>query len=296
MAKVAVINCSKIYNLGANKLARWLVAEGHSVRLINEDNYDKLLKKHNLFGYDLLALSAIFSWNVSLATKIVELVSPKIEIWAGGSGFFALQNWWYKETSLGCTPGLDQRFEKQNGVYRMVFASRGCPVGCSFCIVPKLEGTEFSLDWDFTPAPMLCDSNLSALPVDFQKHIISTYQNSNTVLKDANSGFEPITFTEKTYNRWRLVMKNSVWRFAFDTSSEETQVETMMRVLKDVPSYKKRVYVLIGNEPIKQCYDRIQKVIAWGGEPHVQPMMALNTLEKTPMVRYDWTNVNNSRY
>jgi hypothetical protein len=31
------------------------------------------------------------------------------------------------------------------------------------------------------------------------------------------------------------------------------------------------------------------QVLEWGCEPHVQPMMALNTLEKKPLVRHDWT-------
>lgn len=289
MSKVLVINCSKVYNLGANKLSRWLVSEGHSVRLVNENNYEKLIETHDLFKYDLIALSCIFSWDVSLAFKIVELIDSKREAWAGGSGFFALKNWWVKNTGLSCTPSIDQRFENRAGVYKMVFASRGCPVDCSFCIVPRLEGTEFKLNWDFVPAPMLCDSNLSALPVEFQEHIIKKYLETGTLLKDANSGFEPITFTEETFHRWKPVMKHSVWRFAFDTSSEEEQVRKMFNILKNIPASKKRVYVLIGNEPVQKCYDRIQKVISWGGEPHVQPMMALNALEKTPMIRYDWT-------
>jgi hypothetical protein len=37
------------------------------------------------------------------------------------------------------------------------------------------------------------------------------------------------------------------------------------------------------------CHERIMKVIEWGGEPHVQPLMALNTLVKRPIVRHDWT-------
>ena len=35
--------------------------------------------------------------------------------------------------------------------------------------------------------------------------------------------------------------------------------------------------------------DRINEVIAWGGEPHVQPVMKLNALVKRPWVRFDWT-------
>lgn len=63
----------------------------------------------------------------------------------------------------------------------------------------------------------------------------------------------------------------------------------VMRMLKAEPAKKKRVYVLIGNEPFESCMARIQRVIDWGGEPHVQPVMKLNALEREPWVRFDWT-------
>src|SRR5208337_5452605 len=34
------------------------------------------------------------------------------------------------------------------------FASRGCPVGCSFCIVPYMEGETFTLIPDFPVRPI----------------------------------------------------------------------------------------------------------------------------------------------
>ena len=168
------------------------------------------------------------------------------------------------------------------------FASRGCPVGCYFCIVPRMEGKAFTLIPDFTPRPILCDNNLSALPVDYQAHIIRRYQETGTPLLDANSGFEPHTFDADTYHRWKAINRGP-WRFALDEIGELEDVRRMMAILKDEPASSKRVYVLIGNEPIASCHERILKVIEWGGEPHCQPIMALNTLEKRPQIRHDWT-------
>ncbi|HJP69774.1 MAG TPA: hypothetical protein VJ846_12815, partial [Sphingomicrobium sp.] len=37
------------------------------------------------------------------------------------------------------------------------------------------------------------------------------------------------------------------------------------------------------------CMDRIQHVIASGGEPYAQPFLKLNALEKKPAIRHDWT-------
>jgi hypothetical protein len=168
------------------------------------------------------------------------------------------------------------------------FASRGCPVGCYFCIVPRMEGKAFTLIPDFTPRSVLCDNNLSALPVDYQEHIIRRYQETGTPLLDANSGFEPHTFDADTYHRWKAINRGP-WRFALDEIGELEDVRRMMAILEDEPASSKRVYVLIGNEPIASCHERILKVIEWGGEPHCQPIMALNTLEKRPQIRHDWT-------
>lgn len=285
--KALVVNCSPGYNLGANKLVNYLNVLGCGI-----DTADFRTGDPGIFayGYDAVYLSVIFSWHALTARDIALRVKGMSDVECGGPGMFALGNWWKKETGLDCHSGLDNRFEKQIGDYKMTFASRGCPVGCWFCIVPKLEGTEFTLNWDFQPAPFLCDNNLSALPVEFQEHIIQRYQETGMKLLDANSGFEPMTFDEGTYRRWKPIMRGP-WRFALDTTSELEQVGRMMKILKNEPSKKKRVYVLIGNEPIEQCYERVMKVIEWGGEPHCQPVIKLNALEKRPMIKYDWTEL-----
>lgn len=170
-------------------------------------------------------------------------------------------------------------------------ASRGCPVGCYFCIVPAMEGREFTLLPDFPVRPILCDNNLSALPADYQGYIIRRYQEAGVVLRDANSGFEPMTFTPDVYARWKPIINagKGSWRFAYDELKEGPQVRQVMEMLADEPRNRKRVYVLIGNEPFDECMVRIQEVIDAGCEPHVQPYMKLNALEKIPHARYDWT-------
>jgi pyruvate-formate lyase-activating enzyme len=283
LVRVLVINCSAPhYNLGARKLTDWLRAQGHDVTYGDGDP--------GLFayGYDLVCLSVIFSWQAPVARAIALRVRRQADVWCGGPGMFALTHWWKRETGLDCQRGLDDRFERQHGRYRMTFASRGCPVNCSFCIVPRLEGRTFTLDWDFVPAIILCDNNLSALPVAFQEHILRRYHETETPLCDANSGFEPQTFDEETYRRWKPRLRGP-WRFAFDTISEEAEVGRMMRILHRESPKRKQVYVLIGNEPIAACHHRAQQVISWGGEPFCQPFIALNALRRIPKVAYDWT-------
>ncbi len=170
-------------------------------------------------------------------------------------------------------------------------ASRGCPVGCWFCIVPAMEGRSFTLDPDFPVRPVLCDSNLSALPADFQDHIIRRYQDWGVRLTDANSGFEPATFTVDVYSRWKPIINagRGPWRFAYDETGEGADVRRVMRMLESETPSRKRVFVLIGNEPYAECMGRIQEVIDGGCEPHVQWLVKLNALEKKPSVRHDWS-------
>lgn len=171
---------------------------------------------------------------------------------------------------------------------KATFASRGCPVGCWFCIVPKMEGEAFTLIPDFPVRPVLCDNNLSALPAEYQDHIVARYKAEGVPLLDANSGFEPITFSEEVYRRWKAINRGP-WRFAFDEWKESRDVLRVLKMLSAENQKRKRVYVLIGNEPFAECMARIQVVLDHGAEPHVQPYMKLNALEREPHVRFDWT-------
>ena len=170
------------------------------------------------------------------------------------------------------------------------FASRGCNVGCWFCIVPSMEGRDFTLIPDFVVRPILCDNNLSALPPEFQDHIVQRYVDTGVPLLDANSGFEPRTFDEDVFERWKPINRGP-WRFALDDQGDLPHVLKVLDMLRErVKSpTRKRVYVLIGNEPFDSCMERIQIVLDRRAEPHVQPLMKLNATKKAPWVRYDWT-------
>jgi hypothetical protein len=234
---------------------------------------------------DTAFISVAFSWKLPDAyPKAVWLKREGYKVRVGGPGmFFANKFLFY---GIADTGGEVDALVHHNP--DATKASKGCPVGCSFCMVPATEGKFFTLIPEFTPRPILCDNNISALPVDYQEYIIEKYKKSGMRIKDINSGFEPQTFDQDCYHRWKLINKGA-WRFAYDETKEEADVYKVTQMLKDEPAGLKRVYVLIGNEPFEACYRRILQVIEWGCEPHVQPMLALNTLVKKPIIRYDWT-------
>lgn len=233
---------------------------------------------------DTAFISVAFSWKLQEAyQRAVWHKSNGLRVRVGGGGAFYHKAYFDGVADYGGRVDALVRHNPQ-----ATKASEGCPIGCYFCTVPQIEGKTFTLLPDFTPRPILCDNNLSALPDDYQDYIIQKYIDAGVPLLDANSGFEPRSFTDETYRRWKKINKGA-WRFAFDELGEEDYSRNMADILKNESAGNKRVYVLIGNEPMETCLYRINRVIEWGCEPHVQPMMALNTLEKKPMIRFDWT-------
>lgn len=237
---------------------------------------------------DTAYLSVAFTWKLEEAySRAIFARSQGMKVVAGGPALYL------KTMKHRIEDVAEIRKEYSDAIIHhnpmATIASRGCPVGCWFCIVPKMEGREFTLMPDFPVRPILCDNNLSALPDDYQDYIIERYQSENVPLLDANSGFEPISFTDEVYRRWKVINRGP-WRFAYDETKERDQSLKVMEMLKDEPQSKKRVYVLIGNEPYAECMNRIKEVIANGCEPHVQPFIKLNALEREPHVKYDWTS------
>lgn len=235
---------------------------------------------------DTAFISIAFTWRLPEARRIAEYYRATgcARVLAGGPGTFTQKKFLADVAEVGGV--LPDAIARHNPMATR--ASYGCPVGCWFCIVPKMDGREFSLRPDFPVRPVLCDDNLSALPADYQQHIVDRYLHAGVPLLDANSGFEPATFDDEVFNRWKPVLKGP-WRFGFDEATEGENVARAFRVLKDVSPRRKQVYTMIGHEPFDVCMDRIQRVIANGGEPYAQPFIKLNALEKAPAVRHDWT-------
>jgi hypothetical protein len=234
---------------------------------------------------DTAYLSIAFTWRIREAfSRALFYKAQGYKVRAGGPAIFVRKHDLEDVAEIGGDAPDAIRYHNAHATV----ASRGCPVGCWFCIVPKMEGAAFTLLPDFPVRPILCDNNLSALPEDYQRFIIEKYQRNGVPLMDANSGFEPRTFDRGTFERWRVINRGP-WRFAYDEAAEGDDVFRTMGILADVPAKLKRVYVLIGNEPFAECMARIKAVIAWGGEPHVQPYVKLNALERRPKVRFDWS-------
>jgi hypothetical protein len=166
--------------------------------------------------------------------------------------------------------------------------------------VPRIEGRRVVAYPDFDLAPVVLDNNILATPVAHQERVVERLLTQGYRQVDFSSGFEAARFDAAAFERFRrLPLK--CWRLAFDETREADAVREAMRLLHShkIPDSKIRVYVLFGNEPPQACHDRARQVIAWGGEPFVQPLIALDALEKRPVARQGWTEqalTNASRY
>lgn len=239
---------------------------------------------------DTVYLSVAFTWRLDDAFARARFARAEgFKVRAGGPALFLVQ----MKHRLADVAELGGDYPDAVAQHNpdATLASSGCPVGCWFCIVPAMEGRTFTLKPDFPVRPVLCDNNLSALPAEYQDYIIRRYQEAGVKLRDANSGFEPITFTPDVYARWKPLINEGrgPWRFAYDELKERDDALRVMRMLSGEPQKRKRVYVLIGNEPFDDCMKRVQEVLDHGCEPHCQPLLKLNALTRTPWVRFDWT-------
>ena len=120
-------------------------------------------------------LSVAFTWRLDDAYMRAQFWrSLGYKVRAGGPGIFTRKHYLADVAELG--GDVPDALIHHNPM--ATIASRGCPVGCWFCIVPKMEGKAFTLLPDFEPRPVLCDNNLSALPADYQNHIVARYRAS----------------------------------------------------------------------------------------------------------------------
>ncbi len=277
---------TKYYNRGLVALSYYLQECGYRVEIST--------RQPDLFSLngDLFAFSAVFTWDLPRLVEWVNRVRDFGEVWIGGPAVSAMPRYVKQQTGIDPVVGVDPRIERQPGHYKMTRTSRGCPVGCSFCIVPKIDGMTMLEYPDFSPAPVIMDDNILACSIEHQERVIERTLAQGYRAVDMNSGFEPHYFDYAAFERFRrLPLK--FWRLGFDELKEETAAREMVHMLREsgVASNHIRVYCLIGNEPLEDCHYRAEKIIEWGAEPHVQPLIPLNALDKRPVVqhRYGWT-------
>ena len=193
-------------------------------------------------------ISAVFTWDLPKVLYIATgLTNLGVRVRVGGPAVHVRTDDRRRLAEIGDVGGnVSDAVARHNP--DATFASRGCPVGCWFCIVPSMEGREFTLIDDFPVRPILCDNNLSALPADFQAHIVRRYQTTGVPLLDANSGFEPRTFDRDVFERWQPINRGP-WRFACDDAGDAPYVWRVLEMLRERVTNPRRKRVYVSSQP-----------------------------------------------
>lgn len=172
------------------------------------------------------------------------------------------------------------------------FTSRGCPNGCGFCAVPKLEGDLVELpDWRL--APIICDNNLLAASRKHFNRVIDRLK----MLPEATLKIQPVDFNQgleadrlKPHHARRLAELKAVKiRFAFDHVNDEKAVADAIKLCRDHSLQNIGVYVLIGfNDSPDEALYRLEKMLKWGIMPNPMRYQPLNSLVKNSFVPAAW--------
>jgi len=153
-----------------------------------------------------------------------------------------------------------------------------------------MEGWRFTLYQGLTPAAVILDNNLSALPRGHQELIVDRTAAAGFSWVDANSGFEPRSLRPWTIELWRR-LPLVAWRFAYDELAERTAVLRAMAILNEagISRRARRIYCLAGNESIEDCERRVGEICSWGCLPIVQRRRPLDWMGGPLPVLHDWT-------
>lgn len=264
------------YNLGLEKARNWLLTQGHEVM------YAPFSMEAQL--YDSIWFSVIFSWHLprlfehgSLAFawgKNVEIGGPATTVNAE-----IIEN----KTGVKVHQGVDWRFEKMTGEYLATFTHRGCIRNCTWCIVPKTEGTIQEIP-DFIPAKMVHDNNFPATSESHQVYAIERLGQS----------FDRVDFDQawdaRIFDQWHLDLYKKVnplvWRFSFDFWGMEKPIERVCNLLRHagiLNRHKVMIFALVGfGEGVEKDIARVQRIAELGAYPYVMRYVPLDSLIKRP--------------
>lgn len=168
------------------------------------------------------------------------------------------------------------------------FTTRGCPNGCAFCAVPKIEGEFIELP-SWKPAPVVCDNNLLACSRCHFERVIDSLK--PFPYADFNQGLEARRLTAWHIEQLRrLNVKAVKIRFAFDHVNSETVIHDAVELCQKNGFKDLGVYVLIGyKDTPEDARYRLEKVRSWGVYPNPMRYQPLDVLEKNSFIYGGWT-------
>ena len=281
--KIAVINCSRCYNLAVDKIANYHRARGDEVY---SGRWSSLILGEGRFSptrdVDKFYFSVIFTADIPVLIRQANLAKSwgkLVEI--GGPAATFMAQYIAKKTGIYPRRGLDPVFEHVPGEYELTFTSRGCPHHCRFCGVAQVEpeAVEYS---DFPLAPMVGDNNILATSWAHQELVVKRLATLGQKI-DFNSGFDVGFFHEEHYRLYSQ-LRLRMWRFAFDTIAVEGEVHRVATLMRKYGLDRHQVmfYCLIGfpGQTPEECLYRLNTIRGLGMNPYPMRFYPLNSLNR----------------
>lgn len=251
-------------NLPLMKIAAWHKAHGDTVRWY--EPFDGLTEE-----YDKVYMSKVFSF-----TPDYEYPIYAKEIEKGGSGYcIELVNGkeiYHSERDKDLPDEIEHIYpdysiypeETKDTAYG--FLTRGCPRGCSFCIVKDKEGrcsrkvADLSEFWRGQKHIVLCDPNILACPdhMELLQQLVESKARVNF-----NQGLDIRLVNDRNMELLRQIKLDSI-HFAFDDYKQKDVIEPKLREFVKRTGYnrgkgKVMVYILTNfDTTLEQDIYRIQ--------------------------------------
>jgi len=278
--KVAVITESPdIYNLGARKLEAWSKQQGYQVVYSYRATLESLMA-------DKAYLSALFTWDLPNLIHDANLLKYHgVEVEIGGPAATVMSDHIWNLTRIKPHLGIDERFEHVKGDFEMTFTQRGCPRGCEFCLVQKVEGKKIIEYEDYNipvgANPKVGDNNILCTSWRHQEEFAERMKIVRNL--DINSGFDDRIFVlnpEKYFKLYRD-LKFEAWRFAFDKPEQQEPLKKCVDYLhsQGIGYRKITVFALIAGpgSSFEEDRKKLQFLIDIGCSPYPQRFRPFDT-------------------
>lgn len=266
MARIGLIDVDghNFPNIPLMKLSAYHKAKGDSVEW-----YDPMFSGH----MDKVYLSKVFSFSTDY-----EYYIDADEIVKGGSGYcISLANGrevFDKSKDIELPPEIEHIYPDYS-LYNITdtaygFLTRGCPRGCSFCVVEAKEGrasrkvADLSEFWNGQKNIVLCDPNILACRQ--WKDLLQQLIDSKAWV-DINQGLDIRLMTEEKAEMLKQI-KIKQWHFAWDRYEDKDKILPKLKMFKDITGINERsliVYVLCNYDTtIEQDLERINTLREMG--------------------------------
>jgi radical SAM superfamily enzyme YgiQ (UPF0313 family) len=246
-------------NLALMKISAWHKQQGHGVEFAD------------MFGdYDILYKSKIFSW-----TTDPEYIYNTNKIIKGGTGF---------DYSIKLPEEIDQAcpdYELYNCQHAYGFLTRGCVRNCSWCIVPRKEGSikVYSDIDDFIADKknvIIMDNNILA-----HDHGLSQIEKMAKMgLKvDFNQGLDSRLIDIGVAKLLSKIKFLYPLRMSCDTDEQLNNIKKAIKILRKYNVTPKRYFVYVLVKDLGSALERVMKLKELNLTPFAQPYRDLENNE-----------------